>query len=174
MWVVVFHIPLWTLVEGRRAVRGAGAEPERLATKTRGMSGPVRIQEQNRTEARGSYLVVSGSALCVCERKMLGPVLLCRSHALAPQVSEARWTMQAARVNSARQLTHYAYGHQRIDRDHDGPPSPIDREPISVGAPSHCIMYTRWRVSTDSAHSVENRSILTKSTRSGLCPCTNI
>ena len=26
------------------------AEPERLATKAWGMSGPVRIQEQNRTE----------------------------------------------------------------------------------------------------------------------------
>jgi len=39
----------------------------------------------------------------------MGPVLLCRSHALAPQVSKAGWTMQAARVNSARQLTHYAY-----------------------------------------------------------------
>jgi len=38
------------LVEGRRALRGAGAEPERLATRAWGMSGPVRIQEQNRTE----------------------------------------------------------------------------------------------------------------------------
>ena len=40
------------LVEGRRALRGAGAEPERLATRAWGMSGPVRIQEQNRTEQR--------------------------------------------------------------------------------------------------------------------------
>ena len=40
------------LVEGRRALRGAGAEPERLATRAWGMSGPVRIQEQNRTEGR--------------------------------------------------------------------------------------------------------------------------
>ena len=39
------------LVEGRRALRGAGAEPERLATRAWGMSGPVRIQEQNRTES---------------------------------------------------------------------------------------------------------------------------
>ena len=38
------------LVEGRRALRGAGAEPERLATRAWGMSGPVRIQEQNRTD----------------------------------------------------------------------------------------------------------------------------
>ena len=38
------------LVEGRRALRGAEAEPERLATRAWGMSGPVRIQEQNRTE----------------------------------------------------------------------------------------------------------------------------
>ena len=30
------------------ALRGAGAEPERLATRAWGMSGPVRIQEQNR------------------------------------------------------------------------------------------------------------------------------
>ena len=36
------------LVEGRRALRGAKAEPERSATRAWGMSGPVRIQEQNR------------------------------------------------------------------------------------------------------------------------------
>ena len=42
------------LVEGRRALRGAGAEPERLATRAWGMSGPVRIQEQN-TEQNGSW-----------------------------------------------------------------------------------------------------------------------
>ena len=41
---------LQNLHTGRRALRGAGAEPERLATKAWGMSGPVRIQEQNRTE----------------------------------------------------------------------------------------------------------------------------
>jgi len=35
-----------------RALRGAGAEPERLARNkgVEGMSGPARIQEQNRTE----------------------------------------------------------------------------------------------------------------------------
>ena len=37
------------LVEGRRALWGAGAEPERLV-KAWGIAGPVRIQEQNRFE----------------------------------------------------------------------------------------------------------------------------
>jgi hypothetical protein len=40
-------------LEGRRALRGVQEpEPERLATKAWGwgMSGPVRIQEQNRTD----------------------------------------------------------------------------------------------------------------------------
>ena len=46
-YTVGLSIPL---VEGRRALRGAGAEPERLATRAWGMSGPVRIQEQNRTD----------------------------------------------------------------------------------------------------------------------------
>ena len=37
--------------------RTAGAEPERLATRAWGMSGPVRIQEQNRTALSGLLAV---------------------------------------------------------------------------------------------------------------------
>jgi len=44
------------LQKGRRALRGAGPEPERLATRAWGMSGPVRIQEQNR---KGSALSIT-------------------------------------------------------------------------------------------------------------------
>ena len=110
----------------------AGAEPERLATKASGVSGPVRIQEQNRTdcgtEPRLPFLVCA----CVCR-------VPCCGH--KPNAPRRRST------NSAREVGGRPRMRSTTSVTSEAPPI-TSRNGCALGATAVCSSYDRGSTRT--------------------------